>query len=87
MAIASGYDDQAAFVQPRTYTHAALSALTTPFAEYVPERAQTKTFRVRITDATPSSGSVGSGAGPVWYGLSVEFDGVGGLNRRPDGAR
>jgi hypothetical protein len=87
MAISSGYDDQAAFVQPRTYTHAALSALTTPFAEYVPERAQTKTFRVRITDATPSSGSVGSGAGPVWYGLSVEFDGVGGLNRRPDGAR
>lgn len=88
-----GFNDRSTWDQTQTFTRATIAANAVDGEHLevdVGDECRCRTVRFRVTDATPTGGTLGSGQGPSIYGLVVYFDVDGpdrDLFRRPDGAR
>jgi len=88
LTIASAYDYITTYPNPKTWTAAQLAALSKkwPDAETNNQRGGTS-IRVKVEDAAPSSGEVGSGRGSVWTVLTLEGERRSGARRTFTGQR
>ncbi len=72
-----GFNDRDAYEQTRTFTRSEIDAGTVD-GEHVEvdvgDEARCRTVRFKITDVTPTGGTVGTGKGPTVYGLLVHYD-------------
>ncbi len=70
-------------VQTRLFTAAEIATLGTPTELYVTFKTQKcSSFQVTLEDATPTGGpSVGTGQGPAWIGMRIEYQQKQGTNR------
>ncbi len=68
-------DYQSAVVQTRRFTAAEIATLGTPPEMYVTFKVQKcSSFQVTLNDLSPTGGpAVGTGQGPKWVGLRVEY--------------
>lgn len=73
LTIQVAYDYSASYTDTHTWTAAQIAALTTARAtlQFDLTLPECNAFRVKVTDATPSSGVVGTGQGPALFGLQI----------------
>lgn len=75
-------DYRSTVVQTRTFTAAEIAALRTPTELWMTFMTQKcSAFQLEMYDVTPSSGSVGTGQGPIWVGMRVEYKTKSGMNK------
>ncbi len=74
LTISVGYDYAASYTDTHTWTAAEIAAFTTnrETLQFDLSNPECTAFRLKITDATPSSGSVGTGQGAVLFGLLAD---------------
>ena len=89
LTISIAYDYSASYTDVRTWTAAQLAALSTSNEALQVDLTQPEctAFRVKITDATPSSGVVGTGQGASLWGMQIEVGANGLLTLLPEGNR
>jgi hypothetical protein len=91
LVVSVGFNDRDAYEQTRTYTHTEISAQTVDgelLEVDIGNERSARTIRFRIEDATPTSGTVGTGQGCTVYGILVHYDAEpDGTFRRPAGLR
>lgn len=85
LTMAIGTDYNSANLQSNTFTWSQISTWTTPLTQFSTHIAQQKTQSIRVTlsDATPTGGTVGTGQGPNYLGVTLEFGVYGGGARLP----
>lgn len=89
LAMQIGRDFEAAYNQTRTWLRAELATL--PVAREQPDmhvvNQKGEAFRVRLYDATPTGGTIGTGKGATWKALSFLAGVKRGANKQPKEAR
>lgn len=92
ISVSLAYNYESGWRSARTYTHSEVSSLLSsgwPITQLRHDGhndAECQSFRVKITDATPTSGTVGSGMGARWLGLTADVAQVVGTFDVPSGA-
>ena len=89
LTISIAYDYSPTYTDVRTWTAAQIAALATANETLQVDLTQPEctAFRVKITDAVPSSGILGTGRGPILWGLQVNVGSQGILALLPAGNR
>jgi hypothetical protein len=90
LSISVGYNYATAYTDPRTWQRATIDALTTTHEQLAVgcTLQKTESIRILITDATPTGGTIGTGAGPGYIGIAfVASQEEGGAFPLPDGNR
>ncbi len=78
LSISLSYNHETSFRTARLVTHSVISALLsagypiTQLRHDAHDDAECQAFRVRLEDATPTSGTVGSGKGAMWLALTLD---------------
>jgi hypothetical protein len=91
VAIALAYNYESAFRSATTWASAAVNTVLTagwPITQlrHQPhDDGECQGVRVRVTDATPTSGTVGPGAASTWIGLSLDITPKPGMHPVPEG--
>ena len=70
-----------------TFTSATIAALSREWLDLGLTQSTSNALRVTMSDATPSSGSVGTGKGATWIGLAFPGVAHGGVARTASGQR
>lgn len=92
VSISSAYDYSTSYETPTVYTAATINALLaagwpiTQLKQLGSNNAQGQAVRLLISDATPSSGAVGSGQASTWLGLTLDITPQTGAMEVPDTA-
>jgi hypothetical protein len=90
MSLAYNYDTS--YESARTWTHAEIAGLLTdgwPITQLKHEPhddAECQSFRIKLTDATPTAGTVGSGKGATWLALTMDVTPQAGAFEVPEDA-
>ncbi len=81
LTISVGYDFNTTYTDVQTWTAAELLLLTTQRETLQMQFSQPEctAFRLKVVDATPTGGTVGTGQGPVLFGLEIDAGANGGL--------
>lgn len=72
MRMELAFDYESAFTESYTWTAAQINALPREQLQMPVKRRKCMAVKVRLTDATPSSGSPGTGQGPIVLGIALE---------------
>ncbi|NBW08773.1 MAG: hypothetical protein EBR82_12190 [Caulobacteraceae bacterium] len=85
LTMAIGTDYNATSTQSNVFTWSQIATWTTPLTQFSTHIAQQKTQSIRVTlsDATPTGGTVGTGQGPNYLGVTLEFGVYAGGARLP----
>lgn len=83
ITISLGFDFAAGYVKSETFTAAKIAALGREelSVQVPPQYAKCQAVRVKIQDATPSSGGIGTGQGPALLGLAFAIGAKRGIRR------
>lgn len=92
LSMSVAYDYSSSFKAARTWTHTEIAAVVASWPTEQLEHqlhvdAEGQSMRMTIEDATPTSGTVGTGAGATWIALSIEGMPKNGAARLPSTAR
>lgn len=92
LSISLAYNYESSFRTARTFLHSEIASLLssgwpiTQLKHDPHDDAECQSVRVYITDDTPTAGSVGSGKGATWLGLTLDITPKPGLFDVPEGA-
>jgi hypothetical protein len=84
------FDDETSYDASctRTFTAADLAALSDGHLDIIPARFKCRSVRVRLTDSAPANNSyTTTGRGSDYYGLSIAYEPMDGVTRKPSTAR
>ena len=71
LTISLGFDYETSYSESHTFTNATLSALSRQWLEKQVVRSRScQAIRVKIEDATPTTGDIGTGRGATWIGMT-----------------
>lgn len=70
LTISIAHDYASAYTESQTFTAAQIGALTRQWLDRVLTKSIGQAVRVKLSDATPSSGSVGTGKGATWVAIT-----------------
>lgn len=92
LTISAGYNYVSSYPQTRTWSHTQVTSNVTDLSREQLElvssnNARCQSVRFKIEDATPTSGTVGTGRAATWLGLSVETSPRPGRAKLPTSSR
>lgn len=87
LTVSLAFDYSPSYTETHTFTWAQLGALARGNVDVHVANQRCQAVRVKVVDLTPSSGTVGTGQGPVFLGLALEVGVIAGRARLPAGAK
>ncbi len=70
LTISIGFDYASTYAESQTFTRAQIAALAREWLEHGLTQTTHQAVRVKLEDATPTGGTVGTGEGATWVGLT-----------------